>query len=517
MKTDFDKANETAKKNAAHGDSPASRFAFANTQDAHAQDAHAPSDSRMQDAHAAYAACASPPGISGIAVIRMSGEGAFEIADDVFTSRSPDPVNVAAMKGYTCAFGDISYPGTGEVIDSVILTKFTAPHSYTGEDTIEISCHGGSAVKKNILEALFAAGARPALPGEFSRNAFLNGKMDLAQAEAVMDLISATAKKASAEALHQMSGTLSQEIRDISRRLYTAMSEIEMIVEFPEHEQTNEAIGDIDSQIRDIGHHLDLLISSFKKGRILKEGLTVVIAGKPNAGKSSMLNTLAGYDRAIVTSTPGTTRDTIEEYVDIEGLPVRLIDTAGLRSPEDEIEKSGIGRAKEAIEKADLVFWIFGDSRDDMDLATEESELKEILSYRKEDTLVFIIGKSDITPFEKNRLKLCRKFPGAQILPFSSVTKEGVEAVRAMIRAKYDEYGAGSGDEIIITNSRHYHAILKAKDAIELAKKSMSMHMPVDLLSSVLRNAAESLAQITGDEVTQELVDEIFSRFCIGK
>lgn len=533
MNTDLEKANENAMKNAAQGKSPSSRFVYeANTtyKDSKTQGENnaeaAFSADAAYPANAAYAASASPPGISGIAVIRMSGKDAFEIADAVFKGNSSDPIKVNDMKGYTCAFGDITDPMTGEVLDSVILTKFMAPHSYTGEDTIEISCHGGSLVRRNILNALYTAGARPAIPGEFTRNAFLNGKMDLAQAEAVMDLISATARKASSEAIHQMSGSLSGTIREISKRVYSVMSGIEMIVEFPEHEQTEEKIENIDLQIRDIGLHLELLIQSFNKGRILKEGMTVVIAGKPNAGKSSMLNTLAGYERAIVTATPGTTRDTIEESVDIEGLPVRLIDTAGLRMAKDEIEKSGIDRARKAIECADLVFWIFSedekndseDSKCGIDISSgNDEDLKDILSLRKDDSVIFIIGKSDITPFEKNREILKEKFPDAQVLPFSSVTNEGVEAVRDIIRMKYDEFGAGSSEEVIITNARHYHALLQAKESLELAERSIDLHMPVDLLSSVLRNAAESLAQITGDEVTQELVDEIFSRFCIGK
>jgi len=466
----------------------------------------------------AYAACATPPGTSGIAVIRMAGTYAFDIADMVFKSHCLNPLIVRDMKGYSCAYGAFINPITNEVIDNVILTKFIAPNSYTGEDIIEISCHGGIAVKSSILDILFQTGATPAQPGEFSKNAFLNGKLDLAQAEAVMDLISATARKASAQATKQLNGALSVKIREISSNLYVLMSKVEMIVEFPEHEETKEAFLAISNQIASIVDQLDSLILSFKKGRILKEGLIVVIAGKPNAGKSSMLNTLAGYDRAIVTAIPGTTRDTVEEFVDIEGLPVRLIDTAGLRESSDEVEKMGIDRARKAIESADLVFWISSEPEFNSEgLLDQEEDLKEILSCHQENALALIIGKSDITPFERNRQVLQEAFPNAPIIPFSSVTKEGVDAVRELIRMKYEQTGAKSGDEVLITNARHLHAINQARQHLDMGLQGFSRNIPLDLLASVLRIAADDLALITGDEVNEELVNEIFSRFCIGK
>ncbi len=466
----------------------------------------------------AYAACATPPGTSGIAVIRMSGEDAFEIADPLFVSKAAQPISVFAMNGYTCAYGEFLDSETKEVLDAVILTKFIGPNSYTGEDTIEISCHGGTAVKNSILASLYNRGARPALPGEFTKHAFLNGKIDLTQAEAVMDLISATARKASAEAIKQLAGELSVKVRHISNNIYTLMSKVEMIVEFPEHEETEESILLITKELEAILSETNALLQSFKKGRILKEGLTVVIAGKPNAGKSSMLNTLAGYDRAIVTSIAGTTRDTIEEQVDIEGIPVRLVDTAGLRQSSDEVELIGIERARKAILEADIVFWIASDTEIDADnIFDNEEELKEIIACHQENALVIIIGKSDKIPFEKNSCAFSSIFPDTPVLPFSSVTKVGVDEVKFCIRKKYEEYGAKGSEEVSITNARHYHAAFGANEAVELALDVISEHRPLDLLATVLRKAADSLALITGDEVTEELVNEIFSRFCIGK
>lgn len=466
----------------------------------------------------AYAACATPPGTSGIAVIRMAGTKAVDIADALFKSHSPAYASVHEMKGYSCAYGLFHHPVSGDVIDSVILTKFAAPNSYTGEDIIEISCHGGNAVKSTILDALFTMGARPAEPGEFSKHAFLNGKMDLAQAEAVMDLIGSTARKAGLEATRQLQGILSKKIRDISRSVYTVMSKIEMIVEFPEHEETDEAAFAISSNVRDIVHDLEGLLRSFQKGRILWEGLNVVIAGRPNAGKSSMLNTLAGYDRAIVTSIPGTTRDTIEEFVDIDGLPIRLIDTAGLRQSADEVEAEGIGRARRAILEADIVFWIASeDEIDPSGLMDQEDDLREILSCHQEKSLILILGKSDRIPFAKNKGLLQKTFPNTPVISFSSVTLEGVDEVRDIIIKKYEDLGAVSSEEVLITNARHYHAINQAKQSADLAMTALEQRIPLDVVASTLRSVADFLAQITGDEVSEELVNEIFSRFCIGK
>lgn len=466
----------------------------------------------------AYAACATPPGTSGIAVIRMSGTAAFEIANPLFRNYSSAPDTVLDMKGYTCAYGDFIDPVTKETIDSVILTKFVAPHSYTGEDTIEISCHGGQAVKTAILRVLFSQGARPAEPGEFTRHAFLNGKLDLAQAEAVMDLISASARKAGDEASRQLKGVLSEKVREISGDIYKVMSQVEMILEFPEHEETAEASQSIKQQLMSIRDRLDILMKSFHKGRILKEGLSVVIAGKPNAGKSSMLNTLAGYDRAIVTDIPGTTRDTIEEFVDVEGLPVRLVDTAGLRESSDKVEQIGIDRARRAIETADLVFWIASETQTDPEhVLDQEEDLREILSCHQEKSLAIIIGKSDLVPYEKNRKVFEEKFPGVPVIPFSSVTREGMDEAVKLIWKKYEETGSAGSEEVLITNERHFHAVMKAKECMDLALQSISDNMPLDLQATVLRGAADRLAEITGDEVTEELVNEIFSRFCVGK
>lgn len=466
----------------------------------------------------AYAASATPPGVSGIAVIRMSGEGAFAIADTIFISQSGKKLSVKKMQGYTCAYGDIINPDTKEIIDKVVLTKFIAPHSFTGEDTVEISCHGGIVVKEAILNLLYNAGARPALPGEFTKNAFLNGKLDLAQAEAVMDIISASARKAGDEAVRQLSGNLSTKIKALTLNLYKVLAGVELLLEYPEHEDTKEANEGLLKEIESVLASVENLIQTFERGRILKEGFTVVIAGRPNAGKSSMLNTLAGYGRAIVTEIPGTTRDTIEEMTDIDGIPVNLIDTAGLRDSSDTVEKIGVERAKMAIQSADLVLWVFDEQIDNSKIFEKEySDFKETVGKLSKNKLAIVLSKVDLKPFEYNYNSLKKIFPNIPIIPFSSVTEEGLDEVRKLIIKIYQSLGSSSAEEVVITNSRHLSSLKNSKNNLIMAVEGIRSGIPLDVISGALIGSAEDLAQITGDEVTEKVIEEIFSRFCIGK
>ncbi len=474
-----------------------------------------------------YCASATPPGTSGLAVIRMAGEGVPEVIDRVFTVlRSADPVSgIREMRGYTSAYGLIRDPRDGHTIDEVVCTYFKAPHSYTGEDLVEISCHGGLAVRREILRVLTENGARPAEPGEFTRRAFLAGKMDLSQAEAVMDVIAADSELALTAAERQLAGSLKTAVRAFSADLYRSFAALEMIVEFPEHEDTPENTAKTAADLEKSLSGLKSLERSFSQGRILREGMTVVLCGIPNSGKSSLLNRLAGYNRAIVTATPGTTRDTLEVYTSVNGVPVRLIDTAGIRETEDEIEKMGVSRAYEAAYEADLLLWLISPDGDDLE---NKSELYESLSGLKPGREIGILAsKSDrMTESEadsfaariEDRIRewgFSQKVRFYQI--FSSETGAGIPRLGEEIRRLYEDKGSGQMSEVLLTNSRHYEKVKIAAETLSEVIRLLKNGEGAELACSILRSTMDALGEITGDSVNEELVETIFSRFCIGK
>lgn len=456
-------------------------------------------------------AVATPPGQSGLALIRMSGPGSAELMDPLFKPASRRFKPVLEMGGYTCAVGDLVDPEDQEVLDQVVLTCYRAPHSFTGEESIEISCHGGPAVKQSILDLLVRQGARPAEPGEFTKRAFLNGKLDLAQAEAVMDLISAAALRSARNAAAQLRGQLSLRIRQYAQELYRILAGVELVLEFPEHDESGTGTKQLIRDLEKIADQLSQLAASYEKGKILREGLTVVLAGRPNVGKSSLLNALAGYDRAIVTSIPGTTRDTVEAYIDICGLPVRLVDTAGLRDTTDQIEQMGVDRTKQALEQADLVFWLLSPPAEQL-----ESEIEMVRQMNCED-LILLVSKDDLSSSVDLLLQLKELKPCQPIMTCSAVTGEGLDRIREAIVAVYERQGIGQQEDVLITNSRHRMCLEKAAAAVREAQKGLQAGMTLDIAASLLRHALVSLAELTGDQVTEELIDTIFSRFCIGK
>jgi len=467
----------------------------------------------MSDYETVCAAVATPPGQSGLAVIRLSGMHAPEAADRIFRPAGARFPCVVDMPGYTCAFGDIIDPIDDKIIDQVVLTRFTAPHSYTGEDVVEISCHGGTAVKQAILDILFHLGIKPAEAGEFTRRAFLNGKLDLIQAEAVMDLIQAGARKSERAAAAQLKGLLSQRLKRLTDINYQILAQVELILEYPEHEDTAEAMNNLANRLDDLRCRLQCLAGSFRQGRLLREGLSVVIAGRPNAGKSSLLNCLAGYDRAIVTPVPGTTRDTVEEMIDVDGLPVRLIDTAGLRETTDQVEKLGVDRARAALQEADLVLWLVAPPFDG--LAEEIAEINTAIATGL--PLRLIAGKDDLTESQQLRDLLLKELPEVPVLPFSALTGEGLEKVRQAIQEQYGRKGSSGSEEVLITNSRHMACLEQASGFLDQASDALKSGIPLDLIAGLLRGCAEALAEMTGDSVSEELIKTIFSRFCVGK
>ncbi|MBN1774955.1 MAG: tRNA uridine-5-carboxymethylaminomethyl(34) synthesis GTPase MnmE [Clostridiales bacterium] len=475
-----------------------------------------------------YCACATPPGIGGIAVIRMSGRYADEVADRVFRivrSVNPGVRSIREMAGYTMAYGHVVDPESGSVIDECVLAVFRAPHSYTGEDLIEISCHGGSAVRQEILRVLIQNGARAAEPGEFTKNAFLAGKIDLSQAESVMDVISAESSLALRSAETQLLGALKTEIHKLSDELYVVFGRLEMIVEFPEHEETPENIGDAAENLSDAARQLRELAQTYTQGRILKEKMNVVLCGVPNSGKSSLLNRLAGYDRAIVTPVAGTTRDTLEVDTSIEGIPVRLIDTAGLRETMDAVEKIGVSRAYEAIREADLLLWLI--SPEEQSAGGDVSFFAEVAKSFENGKIGILVSKSDLIrkntaeeylreimlDIKKSGLSAKIRFSRA----FSSETQEGIDEIGAQVRSLYDELGQGADRELLLTNGRHYDRVSRAAGYVDEAAELLRANQPTEIACSLIRSAMDELGEITGDRVNESLVEEIFSRFCIGK
>lgn len=456
-------------------------------------------------------AIATPPGQSGLAVIRMSGPGAAALAEPLFAPASSRFQPVSQMTGYTCAAGYITDPADGSVIDQVVLTRFTAPRSFTGEDTIEISCHGGVAVKQSILALLIRHGARPAEPGEFTRRAFMNGKMDLTQAEAVMDLISADAARSAGNAAAQLKGLLSQLVRQDITEIYNLLASLELVLEFPEHDESDLAADQLCRGLRPVYERLARRIAGYEQGRLLREGLTVVLAGRPNVGKSSLLNALSGYDRAIVTAVPGTTRDTVEELIDVQGIPVRLIDTAGLRDTTDVVEQIGVSRARQAMEQADLIFWMISPEED------LEADLPPDLNERTHPALILLISKDDLNTSMVLRQKVQAKWPDRLVMTCSAVTGEGLIRIRDRIVSEYESHGLDRQEDVLITSSRHRHCLDKAAQAIRQAESGLRNGLTLDVAAMLLRRALEALAELTGDQVTETLIDTIFSRFCVGK
>ena len=472
-----------------------------------------------------YCACATPPGISGIAVIRMAGEGSSQVADKVFTIRraSGDARLVSDMPGYTVAYGLIKDPSSGKVVDEVMLTRFCAPHSYTGEESIEISCHGGLTVRQEILRVLLENGARMAEPGEFTKKAFLSGKIDLSQAEAVMDVIAADSDLALRAATSQLQGSLKSKIRALCDDLYSSMAVFEMWIDEPDDEDALKALSANTESLISSRDKMKELLDTYRQGRILTERMTIVICGIPNSGKSSLLNYLSGYDRAIVTDVPGTTRDTLEVQTSMAGIPVKLIDTAGIRETDDVVEAIGVNRATDALSEADIVLWLVSCEED----SVEESIMERVMTLSPDTKIGLLISKSDTADekaiSEKREMveKLLRDKGFTRELDFtgsiSARSGEGIEKVEDLVRKTYEELGSSHAQEVLLTNQRHYEHLSAAMEKLEkcigLCKSGVSLEEP----SLVLRTVLEELGEITGDSVSDTLVDTIFSRFCVGK
>ncbi len=449
------------------------------------------------------AALATVPGRGGIAVIRVSGEDAVKISASVCGQE------ILAAKSHTAHFVKLKRPDGG-IIDHAVVTVMLAPHSYTGENVVEISCHGSMTPVKEILLLLTERGARYATAGEFTKRAFLNGRMDLSQAEAVLDIINSESEIALSVGVNQLEGRLSAEINRIRDEVVYLTAMLSAEADFPEEGVSGISDEVIEQKITLCLDRLKKLIESSKSGELARDGIKTVIAGTPNTGKSSLLNMLVGRERAIVTNIPGTTRDSIEEYITLGHALIKLIDTAGIRQTDNEVEKIGVGIAGKAVNAADLILFVIDLSRKIND------EDRQVLDLVKDKKTVVIFNKTDIKDqsAENEYEELLKDFKKVYI---SAKTGEGIETLKKTISDMFDFQEIAGGESAVISNVRHIAAAKKAYKLIETAYNDYRMGVPADFMAVNLSGAAEALGEITGMSVSEEIVDRIFKDFCVGK
>ncbi|MDZ4203189.1 MAG: tRNA uridine-5-carboxymethylaminomethyl(34) synthesis GTPase MnmE [Bacteroidales bacterium] len=454
-------------------------------------------------------AISTPAGRGAIAMIRVSGKEAISMADKVFSTKARDK-DVLKAAGYTVHFGDIIHEG--EIIDEVLLTVFRAPHSYSGEDMIEIACHGSTYVQQRIVETLIESGCRVAAPGEFTLRAFMNGRIDLSQAEAVADLIASTSKASHRLALQQMRGGFSQKIEGLRQRLVDFASLIELELDFSDEDVEFADRSQFFALAGEIRHELTQLIESFRLGNVLKHGIPVAIAGKTNVGKSTLLNALLNEERAIVSEIPGTTRDTIEDVITIQGVAFRFIDTAGLRPVTDTIEAIGIQRTREKMEMAAIILYIFDINEITLDELNQTiAELKD--TYTQPEKQIILVGNKTDQLFEipHDFTRLVEH----EIIFISAKRKENINLIIDSLLQTVQISDLSS--DTLVSNARHLQALQEALKALDAVEEGLRQHLSTDLVSPDLRLALHHLGCITGQVTTEEILGNIFAKFCIGK
>lgn len=458
----------------------------------------------MYDTTDTIAAIATPLGESGIGVIRISGSHAYEVGDAIFRSHSGKPL--AQRRDRSIQYGLI-VADDGRPVDEVLMLIMKGPHSYTAEDVLEIQCHGGRKALEEILGLVLAHGARMANPGEFTQRAFVNGRIDLAQAEAVMDVIQAKSRQGLTSAVNQLEGRLSKVIGTMRHDLTDFITRLEVTIDYPEEDLEDITVPDVAGAIRKQLTALDEMLEASHDGRIIRDGVMAAIAGTPNAGKSSLLNRLLQEDRAIVTDVPGTTRDVLEEWISLKGVPVCLVDTAGIRETDDTVEKIGVTKAKAYMDKADIILVVIDRSRP---LSDED---KAILEDTKDKNVLIVLNKTDLPPVvTEDALETY----GHPVLSLSAGTGEGLDALKERLLSLALSH-ADTADSALLTNTRHIELVRQSREALKRALDSIEAGMPVDCAVVDLREAWELLGSITGDTVHDDMVEEIFSRFCLGK
>jgi tRNA modification GTPase len=451
------------------------------------------------------AAIATAMSSSGIGIIRISGDAAVQIVDRIFFMKNKK--NLSDMPTHTIHYGHIK--DGDEVIDEVMVVLMRAPKSYTKEDTVEIDCHGGVYVMKRVLETVIKYGARPAEPGEFTKRAFLNGRIDLAQAESVIDIIHAKNEFALKSSERQLSGSLSSAVKTVREKLLHEIAFIESALDDPEHISLDGYPKTLQGIVEEAGKEIRKLLANSDNGKILKEGISTVIIGKPNAGKSSLLNTLVGEERAIVTDIAGTTRDVLEEQINLNGIILNVIDTAGIRKTDDVVEKIGVDRAKKYLNDADLAIYVVDTSTQ---LDENDFEIMELLKDRK---AIILLNKSDLAPVTDS--ESIRKHLDKKMIAISAKEQTGIGELEETIREMFFTGEVTFNDEVYITNIRHKTALQEAMNSLNLVVQSIMDGMPEDFYSIDLMNAYEELGSIIGEAVEDDLVNEIFSKFCLGK
>lgn len=450
------------------------------------------------------AAISTPIGEGGISIVRLSGEDAVAIANKLFKG-----ADLTKVPTHTIHYGHIVDPKTQEVVDETMVSVLRAPKTFTREDMVEINCHGGMIVTNDILQLLLANGARMADPGEFTKRAFMNGRIDLTQAESVMDIVRAKTDKSRQVAMTQLAGGLLEKIKTMRQELLDTMAHEEVNIDYPEYDMDDLTSQEMKKKAQEVSKQIEQLLQTAQEGKIIRNGLATAIVGRPNVGKSSLLNYLTQDDKAIVTDIAGTTRDTLEEYVSVKGVPLKLIDTAGIHRTEDKVEKIGVERSKKAIKEADLVLLLLDASQD---LTAEDKRLLDLTANKKR---IIILNKQDLgTKISQEMIKNLTDNP---IIVTSILKQKNMDALENAIEKLFFSGIENSQNQILVTNQRQAGLLAKAKQSLEDVISGINDAMPLDLVQIDLKNAWDTLGEITGESAPDELITQLFSQFCLGK
>ena len=462
----------------------------------------------MQTEFDTIAAISTAPGEGAIGIVRISGDLAISIASSIYQCGTKQ---LEEQKTHTIHYGHIVDPKSGEVYDEVMVSVLRAPKTFTREDIVEINCHGGIVAINRVLQLVLRMGARLAEPGEFTKRAFLNGRIDLSQAEAVMDLIRAKTDKSMQLAMRQLDGQLSNLIQNLRQEILNTLAQVEVNIDYPEYDDVEEmTLQLLREKTQQVLQGIRALLNTASQGKILRDGLKTAIVGRPNVGKSSLLNVLLREEKAIVTDIAGTTRDTIEEYVNVRGVPLQLIDTAGIRETDDVVEKIGVERSRKALKEADFVLLLLNQSEilqeEDIRLLETTKGMKRIILFNKTD-LPSKLSKEDIAPYANEE----------EIVTTSMLNKEGIDQLEEKIAGYFFQGQMNERDATYLSNTRHIALLEKAEQALVEVQNGIEMEMPVDLIQIDFTRAWDLLGEITGDSVQDELLTQLFSQFCLGK